>query len=367
VIGRNGGGVPAVDLIALASAAPPHRITQREVLENARPYLVGHERLLSAFEHAGVDERRTVRPLEWYREERDWAQRTEIYDVEALELLTQASSRCLAAAGVDARDVDAIVAVTSTGVSVPSLDVAVARRLGFRPDVERTPIFGLGCSGGVSGIARAADVARSRPGRIVLFGVVEPCSIHLSLRGMRASDVISLALFGDGACAALLRCSPVPGSSDGFRSCARVGHAGEDLWPDTGSLAGIAVRRGALAPTLSPDLPRVLRERIGASVDGFLASAGMRRSDLAGYILHAGASKLLDVQVEELGITRDAVADSYEVLRTHGNVSAASATLVLERTISRGARGLHLVAAPGPGLTLSYVLVELGEPAATPG
>jgi len=41
--------------------------------------------------------------------------------------------------------------------------------MGFRADVERVPVFGLGCAGGVSGLAIASRLARARPGSTVLL------------------------------------------------------------------------------------------------------------------------------------------------------------------------------------------------------
>jgi len=75
-----------------------------------------------------------------------------------------AKDRALAAAGLDASAIDAVVTVSSTGVTTPSLDARVLPKLGFRPAVERTPVFGLGCAGGVNGLANASRLATARRG-----------------------------------------------------------------------------------------------------------------------------------------------------------------------------------------------------------
>lgn len=348
-----------VGLLAIASAFPSHVVTQREMTRLAGAHVDGHRRIIATFDRAGVEVRHIVRPVEWYLEEHDWPERSHVYESTALDLLADAATKCLDRAGVRADEVDAIVLVSSTGVSIPSLDARLAMRLPFRRNVERTPIFGLGCSGGVSGFARAADLARVKAGRTVLLVIVEVCSVNLSRRNLTAGDVVSFALFGDGACAALLRSDGRP-ATPGPASLARLGAAGEQLWPGTEDLARIVVRSDSLAPVLSPDLPPQLRERIAASVDEFLRDVGRTRADLAGYLIHPGAAKLLDAQREELGLAREALRDSYEVLRVRGNVSAASVGFVLEAALARGARGLHLMVAPGPGLHMSYLLVDLG-------
>jgi alkylresorcinol/alkylpyrone synthase len=69
--------------------------------------------------------------------------------------------------------------ITGTGIATPSIDACLVNRLGLRPDVRRTPIFGLGCAGGAAGIARAADYVRAYPDRIALVVSVELCSLTL--------------------------------------------------------------------------------------------------------------------------------------------------------------------------------------------
>ena len=107
-----------------------------------------------------------------------------------------------------ARDVDVVVTVSSTGIATPSLEARVATRMGFRADVMRVPVFGLGCAGGVSGLALGARLARAEPGEVVLVVVVELCTLAFRADRISKADVISSALFGDGAAAAVLRAGP---------------------------------------------------------------------------------------------------------------------------------------------------------------
>jgi alkylresorcinol/alkylpyrone synthase len=72
--------------------------------------------------------------------------------------------------------VDHIFFVTVTGISTPSIDARLVNRLGLRPDVKRTPIFGLGCVAGAAGTARAADYLRGFPGHTALLVSTELCA-----------------------------------------------------------------------------------------------------------------------------------------------------------------------------------------------
>jgi alkylresorcinol/alkylpyrone synthase len=101
-------------------------------------------------------------------------------------------------------DIDSIVVVSTTGIATPSLDALLIERMGLQRTVRRLPIFGLGCAGGVLGLARAASQAEVAPGKMVLFLVVELCALSFRRDDWSKSNVVATALFGDGAAAALL-------------------------------------------------------------------------------------------------------------------------------------------------------------------
>jgi alkylresorcinol/alkylpyrone synthase len=81
--------------------------------------------------------------------------------------------------------------ISSTGVATPSLEARVAGRMGFRPDVERVPVFGRGCAGGVSGFSIAFRLARSRPGSIVLLVAVEVCTLAFRLDELTKANIVA--------------------------------------------------------------------------------------------------------------------------------------------------------------------------------
>ena len=116
-------------------------------------------------------------------------------------------------------DIDAIVVVSTTGIATPSLDALLIERMGLRATVRRLPIFGLGCAGGVIGLARAASQAISSPGETVLFLVVELCALSFRRDDFSKSNIVATALFGDGAAGALLS---TEGGRAGDRRCGRA-------------------------------------------------------------------------------------------------------------------------------------------------
>src|SRR4029078_9792005 len=78
-------------------------------------------------------------------------------------LLEEVTLAALANAGIGLKDVSALVVNTITGLAIPSLHAKLMNRPQFPQSAERIPIFGLGCGGGVAGLARAARYAPAMP------------------------------------------------------------------------------------------------------------------------------------------------------------------------------------------------------------
>src|SRR5262249_5163150 len=143
-------------------------------------------------------------PLTWYEQKHGWTDRNGLYLEHALALIEEAARKALAEARLSPDEIDAVVAVSTTGIATPSLDAMLLNRLPLRSDVKLLPICGLGCAGGVLGLARAADLARAAPGSRVLFLVVELCALCFRHGDFTKSNLVATALFGDGAVAAVL-------------------------------------------------------------------------------------------------------------------------------------------------------------------
>ena len=226
--------ITPVTLLSLATATPPNVIRQNDALATARE-LMAHEfrdfeRMRSVFANAGIAERQLARPVEWYLQPRDFTERTAVYLEVALDLFVIAAERALAEASLDADAIDTIVTVSSTGIATPSLEARAMAGMGFRSDVVRVPVFGLGCAGGVSGLGLAAKLARATPGSTVLFVTVELCSLALRTADVGKADIVAAALFGDGAAACVVK-----SGDEGF---VQISGSAEKTWPDTLDIMG---------------------------------------------------------------------------------------------------------------------------------
>ncbi len=341
------------EIAAIATAVPPHQIAQSEVAALAARLFDRDaseiERLLPAFANAGIDHRHSCVPLDWYLEPHGWRERNALYVEHALALVADAAERCLARAGCPPESVDGLVVVSTTGIATPSLDALLIERLALRPDVARLPIFGLGCAGGVIGLAPAA--AMTSGGRRVLFVVVELCALTFRNGDNSKSNIIAAALFGDGAAAALL-----DGTTDGAGPA--IGPAGSHTWPGSLDIMGWNVEDDGFGVRFSRDIPTLVRRDLRPAAERFLAGHNLALALLDGYVCHPGGTKVIEALEAAFELPVGALDDARAVLRENGNMSAATVLFVLERRMARGLRGRWLMAALGPGFSVGFQILE---------
>ncbi len=340
-------------LRSLATAVPKHRYEQTEVRDASHLLFDRNKadltRLMPVFDNAGIDARYSCMPLEWYLAPHGWIERSQLFSEHAVNLLCEAAEKALEQAGLETGDIDTVVAVSTTGVVTPSLDALVIERLGLRRDVRRLPIFGLGCAGGVTGLARAVDQARALPGSNVLYLVVELCTLTFRHGDNSKSNVIASALFGDGAAAAVISTT---GSGPAF------GAAGEHTWAQSLDIMGWRVQEDGLGVLFSRDIPALVRAEIRPIADAFLGSHGVSVNDLAGFVCHPGGAKVLDALEDAFSMPAGGLTVAREVLRGYGNMSAATVLFVLERTLATASSGRYLMSALGPGFSVGLQLLE---------
>jgi alkylresorcinol/alkylpyrone synthase len=339
-------------LAAVATAVPPHVIRQTDVVELTTRIFdrkrTEIERLLPVYANAGIDTRHSCVPLDWYAGEHSWAERNAIYVENAVRLLVDAAERCLRQAGRNFADIDALVTVSTTGISTPSLDALLLEKLPFRRDVMRLPVFGLGCAGGVLGLARAASLARAQPGARVLFLVVELCALTFRKRDQSKSNIIATALFGDGAAAALLE-TETEGPA--------IGGWGEYTWPDSLDVMGWNITDDGLGVLFSRDIPTLVRTQFREATDRFLTTRGLNLRDVDAFVCHPGGAKVIAALEEAFGVPEGTLDAAREVLRQYGNMSAATVLFVLERMLAQR-RERYLMTALGPGFTAGFLTLE---------
>ena len=343
-----------VSLLSLATAVPPHRVSQAEAKEIGRELFSGrkalYNRLSGVFDNAGIEGRNIVAPIEWYAGDHGWESRNNLYLEASEQLFEDAALSALARAGLRPSDIYGIVFVSTTGIATPSLEARVGPRLGFRQDVKRVPIFGLGCAGGVSGLATAARLASAEPGTRWLFVCVETCSISIRLDTDDPAALVATALFGDGAAAAIV-------STEGSGP-ATIGAAGERLWPDTLGIMGWRVEDPGLAVVFDRAIPPFVTAELAGAIDGILSDIGLTRPDIYRLCSHPGGAKVITAIEQALELDDGTLDLEREVLHDHGNMSAPTVLFVAERLIERGLPRRTLMTAFGPGFTCAALTLD---------
>lgn len=342
-------------LLSLATAVPPQSVGQDEAKERARRAFGGKkalfDRLSGVFDNAGIAKRHIVAPPAWYEDPHGWRDRSDLYLAAAEQLYLEAASAAIEQAGLAPDEIDGVVTVSTTGIATPSLEARVGPKLGLRPNVRRVPIFGLGCAGGVNGLATASRLASAEPGSRWLFVTIETCSISIRLDSDDPAAIVATALFGDGAAAAVVQC----GSEDGL---ATIVAAAEKLWPDTQRIMGWDIEDPGMAVVFDRAIPPFIEQHLETAIDEMLRALGCPRDAIARFCCHPGGVKVIDAIESSLGMASGVLDLERDVLRDYGNMSAPTVLFVLERLLERGLPKTVLMTAFGPGFTCGGLLLE---------
>jgi len=340
-------------LLSLATSVPPNVVEQQAAKEIGRRAFRRQnlfDKLAPVFDNAAIAKRHIVAPAEWYEQPHGWAERNAIYLAAAERMFEEAAKAAISRAGLAPDEIGGVVTVSTTGIATPSLEARVGPRLGLRPDVRRVPVFGLGCAGGVSGLALAARLAASEPGTNWLFVTVETCSISIRLDSDDPAAIVATALFGDGAAAAVV--------TAGEGGLATLNGSAEKLWPDTLGIMGWRVEDPGLGVLFDRAIPPFIEDNLEQAVNEMCAQLAIAREDIGRFCCHPGGVKVIDAIETALKLNQGELNLEREVLRDFGNMSAPTVLFVLDRLLAQGLPDKVMMTAFGPGFTCSGLLLE---------
>jgi alkylresorcinol/alkylpyrone synthase len=309
-------------LHALATAVPPAVLTQRQCWEigraspavqrlNRRSKLVLRSILTGnsgiATRHFALGDLGQIFSL-------SADQLNEAFRREAPRLAGEALTRALAGADLRVEQLDALFICTCTGYLCPGVTSYVAEQLGLRRDAILHDLVGLGCGAAIPTLRAASHLLAARPESVVACVAVEICSAAFYLDDDQGV-LVSACLFSDGAAATVWRGRPGPAGlrCHGFRSL----HL-----PEKRDLLRFEIRNGRLRNLLDRSVPS---EAAAAVAELF---AGERAAPPAAALVHPGGLEVLNAIGDVL--PGYPLADSYAVLKAHGNMSSPSVLFVLE-------------------------------------
>ena len=354
-------------IVSVGTYTPPYSLAQSNI-EQLTKELFQHkisklERLLKVFANGEIETRNFCVPPDWYREEHSFEECNELYIQFATDYSVEVIQRCLTnraflQADMATTDIDAIIFVSSTGISTPSIDARIMNVLPFSDSVVRLPIWGLGCAGGAAGVSRAYDYCKAYPTAKVLVVCVELCSLTFQKDDYSKSNLVGTSLFADGA-ACVLICGDDVALNQNKITPNIIGRKSKWM-PNSEDVMGWNVKKGGLHVVFSKSIPAIISNWLAPFLHEFLNDAKISPDQIANFVAHPGGKKVLNAYEEALQLTQAHTNVSREILKAHGNMSSPTVLYVLEQFMLKEnqADTLGLLVALGPGFSGEAVLLE---------
>jgi 3,5-dihydroxyphenylacetyl-CoA synthase len=355
---------PASKILGIATATPPNSYAQSELVDI---FGVTDERIRSVFMNSAIERRFLTLPErlpDGTMPQETQGQLLRKHRGTAIDMGSRAITAVLDRTGYTMDDIGYLTCVTTTGFLTPGLSARIIAEMGLSVHTSRLDVVGMGCNAGLNGLNAVAGWARAHPGRIAIMLCVEACSAAYVFDGTMRTSVVN-SLFGDGAAAVAMRAEPYdgPGAGENGGSGPEVLKFSSCLIPD----AIDAMRydwddeAGKFSFYLDRDVPYVVGAHAELIINRLLTGTGVRRSDIAHWIVHSGGKKVIDSVAVNLGLTRHDVRHTISVLRDYGNLSSGSFLFSLSRLLDEGvvAPGdLGVLMTMGPGSTIETALVR---------
>jgi len=346
-------------ITAVSKIDLPHRVSQQEVKEQAELMFSVNfpqtKRLIFAFDNTEIKTRNFCKPIPYYTSGTTFEERNLEYISTALEYSVQAIEACVLKAGITKEEITDILFVSTSGLATPSMDAQIINKLRLNPHVRRMPLWGLGCAGGVSGMAKANAMATANPDAIVLLVAVELCSLTLIKNDYSKSNFIGSSLFSDGIAATIVK-----GDNHGVDKQVTYFDASSKLYYDSLEVMGWEFQDTGFKVVFSKDIPTFINEHVLEDVTEFLSRHNLELSDIKNFIFHPGGKKVLDAYTDALPVEGDFLKNTREVMNANGNMSSVTVLYVLEKFFEEGFEdGFGLMMAMGPGFSSEMVLLKI--------
>ncbi len=310
-------------------------------------------KVLKIFEGAGVDRRYAIMDAHEVFLNTSFEERNDIYVREMKKLGKQAFQKALLKSNWEANSIDFLITVSCTGIMIPSVDAYLINDLKMRQDVVRLPVTEMGCAAGVSGIIYAKNFLKANPGKRAAVIALESPTATFQLNDYSMVNIVSAAIFGDGAACVLL-------SSEAEANGPTIVDEAMYHFYDATNMMGFKLVNTGLQMVLDKEVPQKIADHFPDIVHPFLEKNGKTIHDIDHLIFHPGGKKIVQTVEDLFGDLGKNIDDTKETLRLYGNMSSATVLYVLERfmdkQLEKGELGLML--SFGPGFSAQRVLLE---------
>jgi alkylresorcinol/alkylpyrone synthase len=307
-------------------------------------------------ELSGVERRYSIMSPEEIFSIRSFADRNALFIERMLPLTERCLHHALEKAGMHARELDAIITTSCTGIMIPAIDAFLIDRVGLRGDILRLPVFQMGCAGGVAGLGYANAMMRAGAVKRVAVLAFESPTTTLRTHDFSMANLVSAAIFGDGVACVVLSNQPTKCSSP---RPVLIDHAMYHF-KDEQALMGFKLTDTGLEMVLSERVPEVIDAHLEAAVLPILSRNGYSPSQIDHFLFHPGGRRILASVDAWLQKSGKALGASHDVLRDFGNMSSATVLFVLARALEEPHRTgeLGLMLSFGPGFSAQSLLLE---------
>lgn len=348
----------SVKIKTVAKQLPPFYRETADIIPYIKIWLHGQDerfirKVIKLFENAGVDKRYSIMSPEEVFTCTSFEAKNDIYIRECTKLAEMSMQKALDKAGWRANEIDYIITVSCTGIMIPSVDAYLVNHFKMKQDIVRLPVTEMGCAAGISGIIYATNFLKANPGKKAAVVAVESPTATFQLNDFSMANIVSAAIFGDGAATVLLSSCP---EDEGPQIIA------EEMYHfyDATYMMGFKLTDTGLQMILDETVPETISEHFPKIVHPFLKKNNSVIDEINHLIFHPGGRKIVQTVEDLFGVLGKNIDDTREVLKQYGNMSSVTVLYVLERflekNIKQGEKGLML--SFGPGFSAQSILLQ---------
>ena len=348
----------SVKITSVAKQLPKYTRETKDIIPYLKLWMSGQEerfqrKVIKLFENAGVDRRYSIMDAEEVFLNTSFEEKNEIYSREVVKLAEQSLVKALDKANLKPTEIDYIITVSCTGIMIPSMDAYLINNLKMKQDIIRLPVTEMGCAAGVSGIIYAKNFLKANPNKRAAVIAVESPTATFQLNDFSMANIVSAAIFGDGASSVILS------SYDNEKGPKIVDEAMYHFY-DAETMMGFKLVNTGLQMILDKAVPETISEHFPRIVHPFLERNNITIEAIDHLIFHPGGKKIVQTVEGLFGSLGKNIDDTKEVLKLYGNMSSATVLYVLERfmdkQLPKGDLGLML--SFGPGFSAQRILLE---------
>jgi len=347
------------NIVKIISSCPETRVLQSEVKDHLlKLWPAKSSEIEKYFVGSSISSRYISLPLNYYQDLHDVGKRNIIWKAEAMRLQTDNIQKLIDESGINLLEIGMLASVTSTGISVPTIDALMMNKFSFAADTIRLPIFGLGCAGGISGMNRINEYLLQNPEKAAILLVTELCSLTFQFGDANIANMMSTATFGDASSLVLMAGKNHPSSKS---AQFELISSESVFYPDSEKVMGLEILENGFQIDFKKEAATLIKIHLAKNIEKFLAKKKLTKSDINYYFAPPIGENFLQAMSEALDLSKDKFGLSWESLNKRGNTSSVGVLHVIEEAIASAEimqGSLGLILGIGPSLCLELSLIK---------